>query len=278
MKLIPMMIASALSLAATAAMAQDFGGQEDQDYAGQLWEYMQDRNLAGDDAVQAFPYPGSDPHGMMLETFYTDATVDDHTGTLVIKRNYGPEGVTVDQVLGQPGDHLAAITIMFRREQGYAPDSGNWFWAKYLADGSLDQTPDGTPIAGTAQGCIGCHASAEGDDFVFTTNASFDTAPEAGASGDAQEEASSDESTRDVAAGEAIYEDSCRNCHGPEARGMASFPQLAGSDESYLISRLEQYRAGEKVGSNSALMIPMARDLSDQDIANVAAFIATTFD
>lgn len=169
-----MMIGSALSLVVTAAVAQEFGGQEDQDYAGQLWQNMEDRNLAGDGAVQAFPYPGTDPHGMMLETFYTDATIDDHTGTLVIKRNYGPEGVTVDQVLGSPGDHLAAVTIMFRRADDYASESGNWFWAKYLPDGSLDETPEGTPIAGMAQGCIACHASAGGDDYLFTTDANLD--------------------------------------------------------------------------------------------------------
>ncbi len=168
------MIGSALTFAATVVVAQDFGGQEDQNYADQLWQTMQEQSLAGDDAVQAFPYPGTDPHGMMLETFYTDATVDGHTGTLVIKRNYGPEGVTVDQVLGSPGDHLAAVTIMFRRAEDYAPESGNWFWAKYLPDGTLDQTPDGMPIAGTAQGCISCHASAEGEDYLYTTNADLD--------------------------------------------------------------------------------------------------------
>lgn len=166
-----LIFASALSLAMSAAVAQDFGGQEDQDYAGQLWQEMQDRNLAGEGAVQAFPYPGTDSRGMMLETFYTDATIGDHTGALVIKRNYGPQGVTVDQVLGSPGDHLAAVTIMFRRAEGYAPDAGNWFWAKYLPDGSLDQTPEGTPIAGRAQGCISCHSSADGGDHLFTTDA-----------------------------------------------------------------------------------------------------------
>lgn len=165
------LIGGVFALVASAVAAQQFGGQEDQDYADQLWQIMQERNLAGDNAVQAFPYPGTDPHGMMLETFYTDATVDGHAGALVIKRNYGPEGVTVDEVLGNRDDHLAAVTIMFRRDGAYAPDSGNWFWAKYLPDGSLDQTPDGTPIAGMAQGCISCHASAEGDDYLFTTNA-----------------------------------------------------------------------------------------------------------
>ncbi|ASY62154.1 hypothetical protein SJ05684_c06910 [Sinorhizobium sojae CCBAU 05684] len=57
-----MMIGSALSLVVTAAIAQDFGGQEDQDYASELWQSMQERNLAGDDAVQAFPYPGTGIH------------------------------------------------------------------------------------------------------------------------------------------------------------------------------------------------------------------------
>ncbi len=165
---------SAISLIVSAAAAQDIGGQQDQDYAGQLWQDMQDRNLAGDGAVHTLPYPGTDPHGMILETFYTDATIDGHTGTFVVKRNYGPQGVTVDQVLANPSDHLASVTIMFRRDENYAPDAGDWFWAKYLPDGSLDQTLNGTPIAGRAQGCISCHASAEGEDFLFTTNADLD--------------------------------------------------------------------------------------------------------
>lgn len=169
-----MTIGGALSLMVSAAVAQDFGGQQDQDYASEVWQSMEERNMAGDGAVQAFPYHGTDPHGMMLEIFYTDATVDGHTGTLVIKRNYGPEGVTVDQVLGSPGDHLAAVTIMFRRADDYAPESDNWFWAKYLPEGTLDKTPEDTPIAGMALGCISCHSEAEGEDYLFSTDAEFD--------------------------------------------------------------------------------------------------------
>lgn len=164
-------IGCAFGLVATAALAQDFGGPEDQDYADQLWQTMTERSLAGDDAIQAFPYAGTDPHGMMLETFYTDATVGGHTGTLVIKRNYGPEGVTVDQVLGDREAHLSAVTVMFRRSDGYAPDTGDWFWAKYLPDGTLDQAANEVPMAGKVQGCINCHSSAEGDDYLFTTDA-----------------------------------------------------------------------------------------------------------
>jgi len=80
---------------------------------------------------------------------------------------------------------------------------------------------------------------------------------------------------QDIAAGESLYAKDCRACHGPRAQGMASFPRLTGLGEEHLVSRLEQYRAGERVGANSALMQPNAADLTDEEIANVAAFIAT---
>lgn len=80
---------------------------------------------------------------------------------------------------------------------------------------------------------------------------------------------------QDIAAGEDVYRSVCKNCHGPTAKGMASFPKLTDQSEAYLIMRLDQYRAGEKVGANTALMRPVAMDLSDEDVANVAAYIAS---
>lgn len=82
----------------------------------------------------------------------------------------------------------------------------------------------------------------------------------------------------DISAAEAMYADACAQCHGQAARGMASFPSLAGKNAEYISTRLMQYRAGETVGPNSALMKPVAADLSDDDIANLAAFISTNFD
>ncbi len=81
----------------------------------------------------------------------------------------------------------------------------------------------------------------------------------------------------DIEAGEDLYQTGCRNCHGPAAKGMASFPKLAGRDFAYIATKLEQYKAGEVVGPNSALMMPVAADLSQTDIANVAGYVATTF-
>ncbi|KAF0675246.1 c-type cytochrome [Profundibacterium mesophilum] len=82
---------------------------------------------------------------------------------------------------------------------------------------------------------------------------------------------------QDIAAGQDLYDGSCKNCHGPTAKGMASFPKLADKSAEHLTMRLEQYRAGEMVGPNSALMQPMAADLSDADIMNIAAYITDRF-
>ncbi len=81
----------------------------------------------------------------------------------------------------------------------------------------------------------------------------------------------------DLAAAKAAYAGVCANCHGPAGKGMASFPKVSGRDADYLASRLKQYRAGEKVGPNSPLMMPHAVKLSDGDIANLSAYMSKTF-
>jgi hypothetical protein len=162
-----------LGLIATTGHAQEFGPPEDAAYADQIWAIMEQQNLAGEGMIHAFPYDGIEPHGMMLETFYSTATIDGHTGDLIVKRNYGPEGVTLDEVLGDPTNHLGAYTVMYRREDGYDGDNDNWFWVKYLPDGTLDRNPAGMELAGRVakgadQGCIACHTGA--GDYVFTTD------------------------------------------------------------------------------------------------------------
>lgn len=175
-------LAAGIAAAVTGpALAQEpnFGGEADVAYAALLWEVMEAERLVGANSLRSFPYEGIDPHGMLLETFYTEATVDGHTGTLIVKRNYGPAGVEVDLVLADPDGHLGAHTVMFRREAGYDPDNGDWYWVKYLPDGTLDKNPKGMELAGRVgkdadAGCIACHLGAGGEDYIFTTDASFD--------------------------------------------------------------------------------------------------------
>jgi cytochrome c553 len=84
-------------------------------------------------------------------------------------------------------------------------------------------------------------------------------------------------SAGDVAAGEARYGVNCVNCHGAGGQGMASFPGIQGRDADYIADRLQTYRAREMVGPNSAIMMSLVADLSDEDIANLAAFISDRF-
>ena len=71
------------------------------------------------------------------------------------------------------------------------------------------------------------------------------------------------------------YHKNCHNCHGPARMGVASYPKIAGLDFEYIVDRLNRYRSGEKIGSNSGLMISMARKLSDDEISKLAAYLSS---
>lgn len=66
---------------------------------------------------------------------------------------------------------------------------------------------------------------------------------------------------------------SCIDCHG--AGGNApidpTYPKLAGQYADYLAHALQTYRAGDR---EHALMTSQAADLSDQQIADLAAYFA----
>lgn len=81
----------------------------------------------------------------------------------------------------------------------------------------------------------------------------------------------------DISAGQSLYAADCAQCHGRTGRGMASFPSIQGHDADYISDMLMRYRAGETIGSNTALMRPVAAALSDTDIADLAAFISAEF-
>lgn len=143
-----------------------FGGPESVDYAAALWQQMAEDGLVGDDAILSTPYTGQHPHGAILDTIEGKTTVRGHTGDVIIKRNYGGEGVSKQAVANNPDEYLMAVTVMFRREAGYDPENQDWFWVKYAPDGSV--IPEqGMKPAGRVDMCIGCHATAPGKDLVF---------------------------------------------------------------------------------------------------------------
>ena len=141
-------------------------------YSKDLWAAMTKAGLAGKDAKADKPYKGMAPHGAILETITSEVTVGGQKGKVVVKRNYGGEGVSIDSVSKDRAKFLKAVTVMFKREAGYDKDNNDWFWVKYKADGSLHTDPKGMMLAGRVmkgadKGCIACHSAMKDQDYIF---------------------------------------------------------------------------------------------------------------
>jgi len=159
------------SLLVSIATAAPFGGTKDVAYADNLWQVMLDQRFAGTNAIHGTPYKGMPPHGAILDTIEGEVSVGDNTGILIVKRNYGGEGVNKTAVANDPSKYLKAITVMYKRS-GYDAENKDWFWVKYKPDGSLHTNAKGMPLAGQIAkgmptGCLSCHLAAPGGDLVF---------------------------------------------------------------------------------------------------------------
>ncbi len=76
----------------------------------------------------------------------------------------------------------------------------------------------------------------------------------------------------DAAAGKAKSA-TCAGCHG--AAGLSAnplWPNLAGQKEAYLVKQLKALRDGTRT---DPMMSPMAKPLTDDDIANLAAYYSS---
>lgn len=67
---------------------------------------------------------------------------------------------------------------------------------------------------------------------------------------------------------------SCIDCHGPDGNDPLddTYPKLGGQYADYLAHALQQYRAGKR---ENALMANQATDLTDQEIADLAAYFGS---
>ena len=76
----------------------------------------------------------------------------------------------------------------------------------------------------------------------------------------------------DAAAGKA-KSGTCVACHGANGVSPApTFPNLAGQKAQYLIDQMKAFRSKAR---DNAIMAPMAAGLSDEDIADLAAFYSS---
>ena len=66
----------------------------------------------------------------------------------------------------------------------------------------------------------------------------------------------------------------CRVCHGPDLMGLGPVPGIAGRSPSYLMRQLWDFKKGTRHGAWSPLMQQVVKDLTQEDMLNLAAYLA----
>jgi cytochrome c553 len=64
----------------------------------------------------------------------------------------------------------------------------------------------------------------------------------------------------------------CITCHGPDLRGVAPIPGIAGRSPSYLVRQLFDFQQHARAGSAGAQMAPVVEKLSPDDMISLAAY------
>ncbi len=65
----------------------------------------------------------------------------------------------------------------------------------------------------------------------------------------------------------------CGACHGVDGNSVSpQFPKLAGQNASYIVTQLGDFKSGKR---QNPIMAPNAKNLSDQDMQDLAAYFAS---
>lgn len=161
-------------MTSVAAVSKPFGGEEDVNFAKQLWEVLEKEKLVGKNRINIRPFEGNEPHGSIQQVAATSVSVAGRSARVVVKANHGGKDASIESVYDNPNKFLGAYTVMFKREKGYDADNQDWFWAKFKPSGELDKNPKNMLLAGRVakgadKGCIACHKAAGGADMETLT-------------------------------------------------------------------------------------------------------------
>lgn len=77
----------------------------------------------------------------------------------------------------------------------------------------------------------------------------------------------------DAAAGKALAEDGCVDCHGDDGTGDDDVPSIAGMSVEKFTKAMQEYQNGTR--TKSAKMTKAAKKLTTAQVADVAAYYAT---
>jgi cytochrome c553 len=67
----------------------------------------------------------------------------------------------------------------------------------------------------------------------------------------------------------------CLTCHGKDLRGTALAPPIAGRQPSYIGRQLWDMKLGARNGTMAHLMKPAVEKLTQDDVIDIAAYVAS---
>jgi cytochrome c553 len=67
----------------------------------------------------------------------------------------------------------------------------------------------------------------------------------------------------------------CGECHGQDLRGLGPVPGIAGRSPSYLARQMYDMQAGARRGEWTELMKPVVAKLTDEDLVDLSAYVAS---
>lgn len=84
-----------------------------------------------------------------------------------------------------------------------------------------------------------------------------------------------------IAKGEALVKNGggktipCGACHGPQLKGLADAPSIAGMSPLYTFRQLHSLQTGARGGTSAALMLPVVAKLSEDDMIAISAYLGS---
>ena len=67
----------------------------------------------------------------------------------------------------------------------------------------------------------------------------------------------------------------CASCHGPDHKGLGPLPSIAGRSPSYMFRQLYDFKHAARAGEWSPLMAQVVRDLDQDDMLAIVAYLAS---
>jgi hypothetical protein len=129
---------------------------EDQRLAEDLWADIGDYSSWDQPASWEGLQPSESTHGLSVSIWLNEVASQALTNEEAIPTG----GIIVKEGFNDAeGTNLKSITVM-KKVDGYNSNAGDWFWAAYGGDGTVN-------VSGADDFCISCHAG--GDDYVMFT-------------------------------------------------------------------------------------------------------------